>query len=203
MMLEHQNFHKTLSLIAFPQVSRTNQSCLAPVVTTSLGVFGLATRRTFPHALVLPPVINQRLQLCPQVRAVKHLLPDDRRGLVAALLAVPPQPVQAPLGPHPLHDEADGVGEPHRVVRGVARQQEHLALLDLDVLEELPALGVLLHHLEAHGALELVEPLLRLVDVVVVARVGPADDHEDHVLAAEEAVVVDWGLQEVLVLAQP
>lgn len=120
-----------------------------------------------------------------------------------ALLAVPAQTIQAALGPHALHDEAGGVLEAARVMRRVGREQEHFAFLDVDVLEELVAVRVLLDHLEAHGALELVEPLLGLVDVVVVACVGPAHHHEHKVGPAQEAVVVHGRLEERFILREP
>lgn len=92
-------------------------------------------------------------------------------GGAAGLLAVPAHAVEGGLGAALLEDEADGVGEAHGVVRGVAREQEHVALADHDVAEHA---GV--DDLEDHGALVLVEPLGRLVDVVVCAGVGAAYD---------------------------
>lgn len=90
---------------------------------------------------------------------------------LAALLAVPAHAVDGALGPLLLEHDADGVGEADRVVRRVPRQQEHVALPDDDVAE-LAAV----HHLQHHGPLVLVEPLGRLVDVVVRPGVGTADD---------------------------
>lgn len=95
---------------------------------------------------------------------------DD--GAAARLLAVPAHAVEAVGGPALLDDEADRVGEAHGVVRRVARQEEHVALADHDV----PEGPVRLDHLEHHGALVLVEPLGRLVDVVVCPGVGAAYD---------------------------
>lgn len=99
---------------------------------------------------------------------------DD--GAAAALpLAVPAHAVEVVGRPPLLDDEAHGVGEAHGVVRRVARQEEHVALADHDV----PERTVRLDHLEDHGALVLVEPLGRLVDVVVRPGVGAAYDLQD------------------------
>ena len=88
-----------------------------------------------------------------------------------AVLAVPPHAIDGIRGTLLLQHDTDRVGEPYRVVRGVARQKKHLALADDDV-PEVPVVD----HLEHHGALVLVEPLGSLVDVVVGAGVGAADD---------------------------
>lgn len=93
-------------------------------------------------------------------------------GATAVLLAVPAHAVEALGRPALLDDEAHRVGEAHGVVRRVARQEEHVALADHDV----PERPVRVDHLEDHGALVLVEPLGRLVDVVVCAGVGAAYD---------------------------
>lgn len=88
-----------------------------------------------------------------------------------ARLTVPAHAVEGAGGPALLEHDAHRVGEPHRVVGRVARQQEHVALADDDV----PELAVV-YHLQRHRALVLVEPLRRLVDVVVGPRVGTAHD---------------------------
>lgn len=85
--------------------------------------------------------------------------------------AVPPHAVEGVWRTTLLEDDADGVGEADGVVGGVGGQQEHVALADDDVAE----LAVV-DDFEHHGALVLVEPLWRLVDVVVGSGVGPADD---------------------------
>ena len=86
-------------------------------------------------------------------------------------LTVPAHAIERARGTTLLDDNADRVGEAHGIVRGVARQQEHVALADDDVAE----LAVV-DHLEEHGALVLVEPFGRLVNVVVGAGVGATDD---------------------------
>src|SRR5690606_35862313 len=89
---------------------------------------------------------------------------------------------------------------PLRRVRHVRRQQEDLALADRDR----PVLAVL-DHLELYVALELVEELLALVEVVVLPRVRTADHHDDEVLVAvlEDLRVADRRLEEAPVLVDP
>ena len=88
-------------------------------------------------------------------------------------LAVPAHAVETGLGPVLLQYDPHRVGEAHGVVGRVGRQQEHVALADDDVLE---GARLRVHDLEQHGAPVLVEPLGRLVDVVVGPRVGTAYD---------------------------
>lgn len=149
--------------------------------------------------LILLEGIHGLLDLRAQIGAMEALLVH----LASATLAVPPQLVHAALRPRLLQHDAHRVGEADRVVRHVGRQQEHLALVDVDVAEGLGG-GVVLpiDDLEQHAPLVLVEPLGRGVDVVVGARVGPADDHDGHVLVGD-AVVVDGRLEEMGVLGEP
>jgi hypothetical protein len=107
------------------------------------------------------------LDLGAQVSAVEGGLVDD----LGARLAVPAHAVEAVLGAALLQHDAHCVGEADGVVRRVAREEEHVTLADDDVLEH-----AVVHHLEHHGALVLVEPLGGLVDVVVCAGVGAAYD---------------------------
>lgn len=99
-----------------------------------------------------------------------------------------------------LEDDADGVGEADGVVGGVGRKEEHVALADDDVLEGVVVGGV--DDLEEHGAAVLVEPFGGLVDVVVGAGVGAADDHDGEAFVVD-AVVVDGGFEEVGVFFKP
>ena len=78
-------------------------------------------------------------------------------------------------------------------MRDVARQQEQLALVDVDVAE---LAGGGLDGFEQHAAGVLVEEFGRRVDVVVGARVGAADDHDCEGRVADQ-VVVDGGFEEV------
>lgn len=114
---------------------------------------------------------------------------------------------------------------PHRPVSGGMRreggegrrtgEEEHVAFVDVDVPEL-----VFVDDAQQHPALVLVEPLLRhhqrpgwsdtgsrtdlcFVDVVVVALVWAADDHDDKVLAVVRTEVVHRRLQQVLVLRDP
>ncbi|RBQ78392.1 hypothetical protein VDGD_21221 [Verticillium dahliae] len=135
-------------------------------------------RRRLSHgpARAAPPLLLAGLELVhggldlrAEVRAVKGRLVHDG----PAAVAVPAHAVEAPRRPALLEHDADRVGEADGVVRRVGGQQEHVALADDDVLEG--AVGRV-DDLEGHGALVLVEPLGRRVDVVVGAGVGAADD---------------------------
>jgi hypothetical protein len=134
-----------------------------------LPIRNLAALLAPPRLLILPKLFHGLLDLRPQIRAVKRRLVDDRPAVLAR--AVPPHAVHASLGPALLQHDADRVGEAHGVVRRVAGQQEHVAFADDDVAE----LAVV-DDLEQHGAFVLVKPFRSLVDVVVGAGVGAADD---------------------------
>lgn len=60
----------------------------------------------------------------------------------------------------------------------------------------------LIDDLEQHGPFVLVEPFGGLVDVVVCALVGAADDHDSYGVVVD-AVVVDGGLEYVGVFCNP
>jgi len=88
-----------------------------------------------------------------------------------AALAVPPHTVNGVFRSLLLEHDADGVGKADRVVGCVWREEEHVAFPDDDVSEDNT-----INHFEYHGALVLVEPLGRLVDVVIRPSVGATDD---------------------------
>lgn len=110
----------------------------------------------------------------------------------------PPPLTYRPLGPDLLDHDPDGILKPARIMRRVLGQQEHLAFPYGDI----PLLAVI-DHLEQHGALVLVKPLLGLVDVVVAARVGSTDDHDGERRARVDAMVADGRLEEVRVGGEP
>lgn len=117
--------------------------------------------------------------------------------LLAAVLAIPPQAIQTTFRSGLLNDNADGIREPHGIMRCIRRQQEQLSLIDVNVLEL-----ALLHRLQQHATFVLVEELGRLVDVVVGASVGAADNHNRHRIMVD-AVVIDGRFQQVRVFFQP
>lgn len=92
--------------------------------------------------------------------------------------AIPAKAVDGLLGAALLEDDADGVGEADGIVGDAAGQQEHVALVDENVTEDGSALslGLLVNNLKEHGALMLIEPLRRLVDVIIGTGVGPPND---------------------------
>jgi hypothetical protein len=123
-----------------------------------------------------------------------HLLPTT--------LTVPPQHIQTALGPLLLQHNAHCILESHRIMRRVRRQQKHVAFVDMDVAELLGSWEGCVDDLEQHGAFVLVEPFRGLVDVVVCALVGAADDHDGDAIVVD-AVVVDGRLEHVGVLGDP
>src|SRR5215831_20617239 len=78
------------------------------------------------------------------------------------------------------------------------RQEEDLAGTNRDV-HDVPTLD----RFQDHLAFELVEELGSLVDVVVLAAVRPADDHDDEIGVLEDLLVADRGLQQMPVLVDP
>lgn len=87
--------------------------------------------------------------------------------------------------------------EPDWIVRRIRRQEEHVALVNVDIAEL-----VVVDDFEQHGALVLVEPFRGLVDVVVGALVGAAHDHDGDAVIVD-AVVVYGRLEHVRVLGNP
>ena len=117
--------------------------------------------------------------------------------LLTTILAIPPQPVDAVLRPVLLQDYAHGVCEPNGIMGRVGREEEHVALVDADV-----AKLAIIDDLEEHAALVLVEPFGGLVDVVICAGVGTADDHDGDGIIVN-TVVVDGRLEHVGVFRNP
>lgn len=99
---------------------------------------------------------------------MKRSLIDNR----ITTLAVPPQFILAFRRARLFENDADGIREPHRVVRGVGRQKEHFAFADGDV----PKGAIVLDYLQQHRAAVLVKPFGRFVDVVVGSSVGAPHD---------------------------
>lgn len=127
----------------------------------------LAAVSALPLLVVALELVHGVFDLGAQIGAVKAGLVHD----IAAILTVPSQSVLALLRPGLFDDDTDRVREPDGVVRRVGRQEEHVALVDVDV-PEVPVVD----DFEQHAAPVLVEPFGRLVDVVVCSRVRAADD---------------------------
>jgi hypothetical protein len=117
--------------------------------------------------------------------------------LFSTILAVPSQAVQAFLGTFLFQDDAHSILEPYGVMRGVGRQQKHVAFVNVNVAE----LAVI-DDLEQHGALVLVEPLGSFIDMVVGAFIRTTHNHHSHAVVVY-AVVVDWRFEHVRVLGYP
>lgn len=107
-------------------------------------------------------------------------------------LTVPAEAIEALFRARLLQHNPDRVGEPYRVVRRVRREQEHFALMDVDVAE-VGARGRV-DDTEKHPALVLIEPLGRLVDMVICAGVRATDDHDCDTFIVH-AKIVDWGFE--------
>jgi hypothetical protein len=153
---------------------------------------------TLPRLLIRLERIHRLLNLRPQIRTIKRLLVH----LLPTALTIPPQAIQASLRPLLLQHNAHRVLEAYRIVWRIRRQQEHVSLVDVYVAELLGSWEGRVNDLEQHGALVLVEPFGGLVDVVVCALVGAADDHDGYRVVVD-AVVVDWGFEHVRVFCDP
>src|SRR5947207_1200550 len=75
---------------------------------------------TRAQSSVLPELVDNRLELLPQVDRMKRHIVHRR----PALGAVPTQVVLGILRPAVFHDQADGVGRPLRRMRNAGRQQK-------------------------------------------------------------------------------
>lgn len=129
----------------------------------------LSTLTTSPLCLIVLKVLNCLLDLRPQVGAVKGSFVDYNTAV--ARCAVPSHAVDGLYGAALLENNAHCVGKAHRVVRGVGGQQKHITLADDDVSE-----GAVVDDFEHHCAAVLVKPLWGLVDVVISASVGAANN---------------------------
>lgn len=121
---------------------------------------------------------------------------------VSTALTIPPQSIQAALWPFLLQHNPNCILEPHWVMWRIRWQEEHVAFVDTYIAELLSGGKGVVHDLEEHGAFMLVEPFGGLVDVVICALIGAADDHDSHVIVVD-AVVVDWGFEHVGVFCDP
>src|SRR6476646_2668002 len=81
----------------------------------------------------------------------------------------------------------------------VRRQEEHIAFLDLHIID-----AATVCDLQQHVALELIEKLLNRIVVKVDALVGAADNHHSHLgLGVGHLLVADRWLEELLVFGDP
>ncbi len=83
-------------------------------------------------------------------------------------------------------------------MRDFRRQQQDFTLANRNVY----ALAIL-NRLQQHIALELIEKLRSFVVVIVLARVRPADDHDDEVVLIEYLLVAHRWLQQVTMIVNP
>ena len=158
-----------------------------------LDVAYLTTLPAPPRCIIFLKSLHRILDLRAKIRTHKGSL----MHLLSTALTIPPQAIHFTFRSRLLNDDTNRIREPDRVVRCVARQEEQLALIDVDVHKL-----ALLHRLQQHTSFVLVEEFRRLVDVVVGSCVGTADDHDGHGIAVD-AVVVDWWLEEMGVFVEP
>src|SRR5438477_3885209 len=124
---------------------------------------------------ISPVAREDRRELLHDVRQVERLAVQ----LVPALLADPEERVQLVRQPPAFQDEPHGIRRPLRGMRHARRQEEDLSLVDGDV-----ARPSVLEDPEHDVALELIEELLPLVDVIVAARVRSAHHRHQEVAVA-------------------
>lgn len=151
-------------------------------------ITNLTTLAALPPLCIVPERIHSSLDLRAQIRA------DETRLVhhIPTPLTIPPESVNRAVRARLLDNDTYRIREPDGVVRRVSGQQEQFPLVNVDVAECAGGLD----GLEQHAAFILVEELGGLVDVVVSACVGPADDHHGHRVVVD-AVVVDWGFEQV------
>ena len=173
---------------------RVNISNLHPSRRRLLAGMDGAALFAFARLLVGIERLVERRQVLHEVRDL-HL---DAMHQRAACEAIPFEGIEC-VGPCGLHHQADRAFlRPLRRVGHVRRKQEYLALADRHVVEI-----AVVHDLEHHVALELVEEFLDRIVVIVRALVRPADDLHGHVAVLEHLLVADRRLQQVLVLLDP
>lgn len=138
-------------------------------------------------------VKNGRKLLCDVCEREKFFV-----EFATALLAVPDEAVFLARESLALDDQTDRVGWSLRRMRRVAREKKNLAFVYLDVNR----LAVV-DYLEDDVALDLVEELFALIDVVVGTRVRSTDNHYDELTIFPDALVADRWLQEMPVFIDP
>jgi len=108
---------------------------------------------------------------------------------------IPSQSIFISLWSRLLDNHTHSICKPYRIVWCIPRQEKDFSFIDVDVAET----AFRCDGLEKHAAAVLVEELWGAVDVVVCSCVGASDDHYGHWVRVD-AVVVDWGFEEVGVL---
>lgn len=161
------------------------------------------TLSTLPPLLVVPKLLHRRLNLRPQVCAVKALFTNN----LPTLLTIPPHAIHAPLWPRLLQHNADRIFKSDGIMRRISGQEEHAVLVDGDVDEfrGFGGWGGGVNGLEEHGAFVLEEEFGGGVYVEVGAGVGAADDHYCHadLGGLVDTIVVYGRLEEVGVFFEP
>lgn len=151
-------------------------------------ITNLTTVSALPGLLILSKLVDGIFDLASQVRTYKRSLMNH----TPTTLTIPPKPIHFTLRSRLLDNHTHGISKPHRVMRSISRQQKDLSLINVDV----SVFARRFDGFEQHAALVLVEEFGSGVDVVVCSCVGAADDHDGQGIRVD-AVVVDWGFEEV------
>src|ERR1700730_3981311 len=117
---------------------------------------------------------------------------------VAAVFAIPRKSIQFVGSSAPLHDDADAACGSLRRVRYFRRQEIHLTSADGYVGQT-----AVLHRLEHHVPLDLIEELCAGVVMKILAGVRSADRHDDESAVLEQQLVAHGRLEQVAVLLDP
>ena len=144
--------------------------------------------------LVAEEPVEDRRKIRFDVLESEELFEQQRIAVVAIKLNPVPFLGQPPAFDHETH----GIRHPLGRMGSVRRKEEDLAGANRDV-HDLPALD----RLQDHLAFELIEELGSVVDVIVLAVVRPADDHDDEIVSLEDLLVAHRRLEVAPVLVDP
>src|SRR5204862_6611964 len=144
--------------------------------------------------LVAEEPVEDGRKVLLDVMESEELFVEQRTAVVAIEL----HPVLFVREPLALDDETHGIRHPLGRVGSARRKEEDLAGANRDV-HGLPALD----RLQDHLAFELIEELGSLIEVVVLAVVRPADDHDDEIVSLEDLLVAHRRLEIATVLVDP
>jgi hypothetical protein len=118
--------------------------------------------------------------------------------LVAALVAKPQKAVYMFAAALLLYDQADRIGRALGRMRHAGRQQKYIAFADLHVFK----LAVI-DQLQNYVAFDLVKKLGRFIVVVIDARIGPADSHNNKIIVGINLLIPHRRAQRVFIVFYP
>jgi hypothetical protein len=183
--------HTNVPVASRAQASMRTRPHLLHNLRFGLNITNLTTLPTRPRLFILSKLINRILNLTPQIRTHKTILMHN----TPTPTTIPSQSIFIAFWSGLLNHHSNRIGKSYRIMWCIPRQEEDFSFIDVDVAEG----AFRCDGLEKHAAAVLVEEFGGAVDVVVCSCVGPADDHDGHWVRVD-AVVVDWGFEEVGVL---